>query len=276
MLYQSAQALDPIAIVAIQHAINFPHFGTVNMAANHTVVTAVAGLMGQRHFEIRDEVDRHLDLVLEVGRQGPVGKAQAFADQVEIVVHAQSQLVGVVAQISQPFGKTDDAVEIVAMGNPHAASVDGGVDRVVHDFDAAEMVVAEFAGKLVVVTGYKNHFAALAGPAQQLLHHIVMRLRPVPALAQLPAIHNVAHQVQVFAGVVFQKVQQRVGLAAYGSQMQIGDKNRAKAWGVFIIGHRRHGHSGFDKAFYAGIHRYLMVRCSSFVWPRAKGAGRIC
>ena len=103
------------------------------------------------------------------------------------------------------------------MGNPHAAAVGRGVHRVVHDFDTAKMVIAKATGKFVVVAGYKNHLAAFTGPAQQLLHHIVVRLGPIPALAQLPAVHNVAHQIEVFAGVVFEEIEQRFRLATGGA-----------------------------------------------------------
>ena len=202
MLHQGAQAFDPVAIIAVQNAANLPHFRPVNMAANDTVVAAVARLVGQCDFKIGDEIHRHLDLVFEVGRERPIRETQALANQIEIAVNPQSQLVGVVAQVGQPLGKTDHAVEIVTVGNPHAAPVGRGVDRIVHDLDAAKMVIAKASGKLVVVARHKNHLAAFARPAQELLHHIIVRLGPEPALTQLPAVHNIAHQVQILAGVV--------------------------------------------------------------------------
>ena len=179
----------------------------MDVAANHTVVAAVPRLIRQCHLKIGDEIHRHLDLVFEVSRQRPIGKTHALADQIEVAVDAQRQLVRVIAQIGQPLGKADHAVEIVTMGNPHAAAIGRGVHRVVHDFDAAKMVIAKATGKFVVIAWNKNNLGAFARPAQQLLHHVVVRLGPVPALAQLPAVHNVTHQIQVLAGVVFQEIE---------------------------------------------------------------------
>ena len=57
---------------------------------------------------------------------------------------------------------------------------------------ATKMMVNEIAGEFVVVARDKYHFATLAGFTQKFLHHIVMRLRPIPFFAQLPAVNNVA------------------------------------------------------------------------------------
>jgi hypothetical protein len=48
--------------------------------------------------------------------------------------------------------------------------------------------------------------AALAHSAQDFLHHVVVRLRPIPFAAQLPTINDVANQVQMIAGVRFKEV----------------------------------------------------------------------
>lgn len=86
----------------------------------------------------------------------------------------------------------------------------------------------EGAGEFIVVAGHEHHAAALARPAQQLLHHIVVGLGPEPAAPQLPAVHDVAHQVKVIARVVLEKVEQAFGLAAGRAQVQVGDEHRAQ------------------------------------------------
>ena len=92
-------------------------------------------------------------------------------------------------------------------------------------FDATEMVTHKAACEFIVVAGDVDHMAAFAGTAQQLLHHVVVGLRPIPFAAQLPAVDDVAHQIQVIAGVGLQKLNQGLGLASGCAQMQIGDKN---------------------------------------------------
>ncbi|MPM70348.1 hypothetical protein SDC9_117303 [bioreactor metagenome] len=106
--------------------------------------------------------------------------------------------------------------------------------------------------KLVVVARNEDHARALARLAQQLLHHIVVRLRPVPLAAQLPAVDDVAHQEQRLALGVLEEIQQRVGLAAGRSQVQVRDPQGAKTTRrprrlehvTLQIG--RHGRRGFQ------------------------------
>src|SRR5205814_10424683 len=76
---------------------------------------------------------------------------------------------------------------------------------------------------------------ALARLAQQLLDDVVVALRPVPGLAQPPAVDNVADQIEVFGVGELEEVEQRVGAAAAGAEMDVGDPDRAEA------GHRGRG-----------------------------------
>ena len=66
---------------------------------------------------------------------------------------------------------------------------------------------------------------ALAGQAQDLLHHVVVRLRPVPAALQLPAVDDVADQIERVAVHVADEVEQQLGLAAARAQMDVGDED---------------------------------------------------
>ena len=83
----------------------------------------------------------------------------------------------------QPARALHDAVEQVAVDHQQAAAVGGGVDRLVADLDAAERMREEVARELVVVAGNEDDLRALARLAQDLLHDVVVRLRPVPARA---------------------------------------------------------------------------------------------
>ncbi|MNV75287.1 hypothetical protein D3C71_1685650 [compost metagenome] len=116
---------------------------------------------------------------------------------------------------------------MVAVRDPEAAAIRRGVHRIGPHLDASKRVAYERAGKFVMVTRHKHHPTPLARTAQQLLHHIVVGLWPEPLAAQLPAIDDVAHKVEVIAGVVLEKVQQRNRLATRRAQMQIRNKDRA-------------------------------------------------
>ena len=61
MLDQGGQAFDPVAIVAIDDAVDFPNFGTVNMATHHTLKAVFGGLGRHGDFKITDEIDGFFD-----------------------------------------------------------------------------------------------------------------------------------------------------------------------------------------------------------------------
>ena len=48
---------------------------------------------------------------------------------------------------------------------------------------------------------------ALARLAQQLLHHVVVRLRPIPARLELPAIDDIADEIDHVGVVVAEELQ---------------------------------------------------------------------
>ena len=107
------------------------------------------------------------------------------------------------------------------MDEPELTTVSQGVDRLMADLYATEMVVYKTAGKFVMVAGDKHHMAAFARFAQQLLHHVVVRLRPIPFALELPAINDVADEIQMVTGMRFEKFNQSLCLTARCSQMQV-------------------------------------------------------
>ena len=107
------------------------------------------------------------------------------------------------------------------MNQPQTAAIGHGVRGFFHHLHATEMMVCEVAGELIMVAWDVHHMAAFANALQDFLHHIVVGLRPIPFAAQLPTIDDVAHQIQVIAGVGFEKGQQFFGLAPRGAQVQI-------------------------------------------------------
>src|SRR5262249_52445338 len=65
---------------------------------------------------------------------------------------------------------------------------------------------------------------AFAGLAQDLLHHVVVSLGPVPCRAQLPAVDDVTDQKDRFGVVNAQKVEQPLGLTATRAKMHVRDE----------------------------------------------------
>ena len=199
----------------------------VDVAAHHAIGAAPPRLARDRDLEVRHIADRALDLELQVLRQAPVREAQPRTRLVEPAVDLECQLVGHVAGIGQPLRTLDDPVEEVAVGDPQAPAIGGDMDAIVHDVDATEVVTDVAACELVVVAGHEDHARALARLAQQLLHDVVVGLRPVPAAPQLPSVDDVAHEVQGLAARGAQELQQRACLTSGRAQVQVGDPHRA-------------------------------------------------
>jgi hypothetical protein len=72
-----------------------------------------------------------------------------------------------------------------------------------------------------MVTRHVDEARALACFAQQLLHHVVVGLRPVPAGLQLPAVDDVTDEVDDVSLEVAQKREKPVRLARLGPQMHV-------------------------------------------------------
>ena len=103
------------------------------------------------------------------------------------------------------------------------------MDGVFHDVDAAEMGAVIVPQELVVIAGHVDDLGALARLAQHLLHEVVVRLRPVPAGFQRPAVDDIADEIDGVGIMAAEEVQQSVGLRAAGSEVDVGDKQSAKA-----------------------------------------------
>ena len=64
---------------------------------------------------------------------------------------------------------------------------------------------------------------------QNFADHAALRLGPIPAPAELPAIDDVAHEKQRVARILCQEVGQQFRLATARAQMDIGDEDGAVA-----------------------------------------------
>ena len=225
--YQGRQALHPVTVVAVQHAVDVLDLRLVDMATDHAVEPALARRACHGIFERGHEVHRILGLVLQVLRQRPVTQTEASACAVEPVVQFQDQGVELVAQQREPFGLLHHRIVEVPVDYQQFAAVGGDVDRFVDNLDIAECEAQKLAEHFVVVAGDVGDAGAFARFAQHFLHDVVMRAGPVPAALELPAVDDVAYQVKPVGFVVAQEVEQIFGLAAGCSQVNIGNPDSA-------------------------------------------------
>ena len=144
-------------------------------------------------------------------------------------VHLDREIVGLVAEMGEPARVLHHEIEDIAVNDEIAPAVDAGMDGVLHDIDAAEMRAVIVAQELVVIAGDVDDLGALARLAQHLLHEVVVRLRPVPVGLQRPAVDDIADEIDGIGIMAAEEIQQSVGLRAAGSEMDVGDKQSAKA-----------------------------------------------
>jgi len=131
----------------------------------------------------------------------------------------------------------DDAVEEIAVDDPQTLARERGVEGFAAHVDVTESEVAELSRSFVMIAGNVDHLRAFAGFAQHFLDHVVVRLRPEPAFAELPSIDDVTDQIEVLRIVMAQKIEQIVRLAAAGAEMDIGQPDGPVAMvGRAIVG----------------------------------------
>jgi hypothetical protein len=65
ILDQPGAAFHPVAVVAVQHAVEVADLGVMDMAADHAIDAALARFLGYGLLVVADIFDRVLDLVLE-------------------------------------------------------------------------------------------------------------------------------------------------------------------------------------------------------------------
>ena len=75
----------------------------------------------------------------------------------------------------------------------------------------------------------KHNARALAGLAQKLLQHVVVRLRPHRPALQPPEVDDIADEVERVGIVVLEEIEERLRLARAGSEVHVGDEDRTIA-----------------------------------------------
>src|SRR6185437_12464710 len=94
------------------------------------------------------------------------------------------------------------------------------------DLDAGIVAAAEAAQEFVVIARHEDDSGAGVDLAQDLVHDLAVDLGPEPAALELPAVDDVADEIEGLAGVSLQEVEQKLRLAAAGPQMDIGNEDR--------------------------------------------------
>ena len=214
MLDQRRATFDPVAVVAIENAVDAPDLGAVDVAADDSVDTAAACFRDHRLLVVADVLDGVLDFVLQVRGERPVGEAEPAADHVEPQIGREREVVGAVAGERQPLGILDDAVELIAVQDEKPPPVRGYMHGFGQDGDAAEPVSGEIPEILVMIAGDVDDARSLARLAQELLDDVVVVLAPVPGAPHPPDIDDVADEVEIMRLGRAKEIQEKLGIAS--------------------------------------------------------------
>ena len=207
----------------------------MDVAAQNHVDAMPARVRHHGLFEGADEADSAFDLVLAPLREGPVRQSEVAPHAGDMAVEPDGEVVSPVAQQREPAHVAYHRVELVAVQDEHRAAIGAAVNGFLLHFYAAEIGANIVAEELVVIARNVDDAGALADLAQQLLHHVVVALRPVPALAQAPAVDDVADQIDRIGLVDLEEIEEDRRLAATCSQMNIREEEGSDMSG---FGHR--------------------------------------
>ena len=89
---------------------------------------------------------------------------------------------------------------------------------------------------LVVIARNIDELRALAGLAEELLDDVVVKLVPIPGLAQRPVVDEVTDDIELVRLGRLEKVEQLLGLRPSCSEMDVGNENRTIACGRSLSG----------------------------------------
>ena len=174
------------------------------------------------------------DLVLEILRKRPVGHVEKLADSIEPAIDHQQHDIGMIADISQPAGMLDHIIKQITMDNPKPVTIDACMDGIIHYLNFTETQPQKLAGHFIMVTGDIDDLCSATRLAEQFLDNIIMLLRPIPALFQLPAINHVTDKIHGFTFGMLDEMENLACTGPVSAQMRIGNPDCPESEGLIF------------------------------------------
>jgi hypothetical protein len=163
----------------------------------------------------------------------PVRQPDHAAHLVEPSVDDEEHLVADVAADSQPAVIARDAVELVAVHDEEETPIDHPVDGLTGDHDVPKLEIAKSPKVLVVVARHQGNHGARPRLRQDLANHVTVELCPERGALQTPEVDDVADEVQEFAFVPVEKLEERSGLTARSAKVRVADPDGAVSRALF-------------------------------------------
>ena len=224
---QSGATFNPIPAVEVFYPFYRLGLRAVDVAADDAVGFVAARHGGERVLVFRDVFYGGFGLEFQIRRERPVTETERAAQPVEIQIEIENPVIEVRAELFQQVIEMRQAVRLVAVDDEVFFSVGGRMDHLPGDGHGAEFHAHELLNEFVVVAGNVNHLGLLAAFAEQFLDERVVVLAPEPAELQLPAVDEIADEVEVFAVHHTQKVQQFINAGVPGAEMDVGNPDGA-------------------------------------------------
>src|ERR1700676_3049140 len=251
-LDERGAAIDPVTVVAVEHALDVRHLGSMDMTTDDAVQPATARGVRRGGLEAVHVAHRVADATLEVAGERPVAVTKAVTQRIEAAVQPEHHVVQTGAEGEQPAIALHHAIEFITVHDQELLSVQRFMNVFAAHFQVAEANAADLAKLLVVVAGHVDHPCATLGLAEDRAQNVTVRLRPIEAAAQAPDIDDVADQDQLIGLDPAQKVEHQLGAAVARAEVNVGDKS-----GAYLNSRSR---ARLHASLYGSWSRYLVSR----------------
>lgn len=158
-------------------------------------------------------------------RDRPVAKAKTSTDAVEVQVELKNPVVEARTDALENAIEIHEAVELVAVHHQKSPAIHGFMNCAFHQPDAAEIESHEILKELVMIPIDISDLGFLPVHSKEFLDHRVGIGVPEPATLQLPAVNDVADEIEMAALRLVKEVEKQLGLRVAASQVDIGNPN---------------------------------------------------
>lgn len=218
---QRRATFDPIAGVQVNHVADCFNFRAMNVPANDAVDILFPRGLNDRVFKVAHVFDSGFGFVFQISRDGPIAESEHAADAIEGEIEIQNPIIQPRADAIEQAIKMRDAVELMPVQHEITLAIGGGVNDFAREHHAAEIHSQKLFEKLVVIAGDVNDLRFLAAFAEEFLHEHVVAVVPMPFGFQLPAVQEIADEIEIAAFGLAQKIQQFVHLRVFGAEMNV-------------------------------------------------------
>ena len=223
ILGEGGAAFHPVPAIEVLEPLDRANLGAVNMAANDPVNPGLTRHVNHSLLKAGDVSDRRFCLEFQMRRDRPVAEAHAPPDPVELEIELKDPVIDTGADAFQCPVEINESVQLMPVHDEKPPSIRALVDHPFREPDSTQIESNEVLEEFVVVAEEIGHPGFLPVHAEDFLDDRVGVGVPEPAALQLPAVDDVAHQIQVTALGFVKKVEKQVRLGMAASQVNIGD-----------------------------------------------------